>query len=123
MFYFYKFDFESLLLLEIFIVKSTLIVDMHLLGAWVKDVELHLGQAAIIGASRAIEQKNFISVTCTYCLIQIILNVNLSTEIRSYLKSRKRRESYAEDKNITSKYPGIRGTAEQGLVLSKAYWL
>jgi hypothetical protein len=30
MFYFYKFDFESWLLLDIFIVKGTLIVDMHL---------------------------------------------------------------------------------------------
>ena len=28
--YFYKFDFESWLLLDIFIVKGTLIVDMHL---------------------------------------------------------------------------------------------
>jgi hypothetical protein len=59
MFYFYKFDFESWLLLEIFIVKGTLIVDTYLHGARVEDFELHLGQAAIIGVSRAIKQAFF----------------------------------------------------------------
>ena len=56
MFYFYKFDFESWLLLEIFIVKGTLIVDAHLHKARVDDIELYLGQATIIRISRAIEQ-------------------------------------------------------------------
>ena len=81
MFYFYKFDFESWLLLEIFIVKSTLIVDTYLHGARVDEFELHLGQAAIIRKSRAIEQSFFISITCIYCLIQIILNINLSKKV------------------------------------------
>jgi len=94
MFYFYKFDFKSWLLLEIFIVKGTLIVDMYLCGARVNDFELHLGQAAIIRVSRAIEQTFFHSVMCTCCLIQIILNVNLSTKVRHYLKSRKHCEKF-----------------------------
>jgi hypothetical protein len=81
MFYFYKFDFESWLLLEIFIVKGILIVDTYLHGARVDDFELHLDQAAIIGVSRAIEQTFFFSIICTYCLIQILLNVNLSTKV------------------------------------------
>ena len=81
MFYFYKFDFESWLLLEIFIVKGTLIVDTYLHGARVEDFELHLGQAAIVRVSRAREQTFFISIMCTYCLIQIILNVNLSKKV------------------------------------------
>ncbi len=81
MFYFYKFDFESWLLLEIFIVKGTLILDTYLHGAQVNDFELHLGQAAIIGVSHAIEQTFFFSIICTYCLIQILLNVNLSTKV------------------------------------------
>ncbi len=59
MFYFHKFDFESWLLLEIFIVKGTLIVDAHLHKARVDDFELYLGQATIIGASRAIKQAFF----------------------------------------------------------------
>ena len=42
-----------------FLVKGTLIVDAHLHAARVKDVELHLGQAAIIRASRAIKQTLF----------------------------------------------------------------
>jgi len=54
MFYFYKFDFESWLLLEIFIVKGTLIVDKYLHGARVDDFELHLGQAAIIRVSHSL---------------------------------------------------------------------
>ena len=56
MFYFYKFDFESWLIFEIFILKGTVIVDTYLHGARVDDFELHLGQAAIIRISRAIEQ-------------------------------------------------------------------
>jgi hypothetical protein len=59
MFYLYKFASESWLLLEIFNVKGTLIVDAHLQGARVKDVELHLGQAAIIRVSRAMKQTLF----------------------------------------------------------------
>ena len=59
MFYFYKFDFESWLLLEIFIVKGTLIVDAHLHKVWVDDFELYLGQATIVGVSRAIKQAFF----------------------------------------------------------------
>ncbi len=55
------FTFTSLIrkvgyFLEIFIVKGTLIVDAYLHGARVEDFELHLGQAAIIRISRAIEQ-------------------------------------------------------------------
>jgi hypothetical protein len=94
MFYFYKFDFESWLLLEIFIVKDTLIIDAHLHGARVEDVELYLGQADIVRVSRAIEQTFFISITCTCCLIQIILNINLSTKVRCYLKSGNHREKF-----------------------------
>jgi hypothetical protein len=59
MFYFYKFDFESWLLLKIFIVKGTLIVDGYLHGARVDDIELHLAGAAIISVSHAIEQTFF----------------------------------------------------------------
>ena len=58
------------------------------------DIELHLGQAAIIGASLAIEQIFLISVTSTYCLIQIILNINLSKKVRRYLKSGKHLEKF-----------------------------
>jgi hypothetical protein len=94
MFYFYKFDFESWLVLEIFIAKGTLIVDTYLHGARVDDFELHLGQASIIRVSRAIEQTFFISIMCTCCLIQIILKVNLSTKVRRYLKSGKYREKF-----------------------------
>jgi len=39
-----------------FIVKGTLMIDTYLHGARVEDFELHLGQAAIIRISRAIEQ-------------------------------------------------------------------
>jgi len=58
------FTFTSLIskvgyFLEIFIVKGTLIVDTYLHGARVEDFELHLGQAAIIGVSRAIKQAFF----------------------------------------------------------------
>ncbi len=94
MFYFYKFDFESWLLLEIFIVKDTLIVDTYLHGARVEDFELHLGQAAIIRVSRAIEQTFFIFIMCTCCLVQIILNINLSKKVRRYLKSGKHCEKF-----------------------------
>ena len=87
MFYFYKFDFKSWLLLEIFIVKGILIVDAHLHKARVDDIELYLVRATIIRLSRAIEQTFFFSIICTYCLIQIILNVNLSKKVRRYLKS------------------------------------
>ena len=69
---------------------------MHLHGAQVDDFVLHLGQAAIIGVSHAIEQTFFFSIICTYCLIQIILNVNLSTKVRRYLKSGKYREKFVE---------------------------
>ena len=94
MFYFYKFDFESWLCWKFFIVKGTLILDTYLHGALVNDIELHLGQAAIIRVSHAIEQTFFISIICTCCLIQIILNVNLSTKVRRYLKSGKHREKF-----------------------------
>jgi len=94
MFYFYKFDFESWLLLKIFIVKDTLMVDTYLHGARVDDIGLHLGQAAIVRVSRAIEQTFFISIMCTCCLIQIILNVNLSTKVRRYLKNGKYCEKF-----------------------------
>ncbi len=63
----YRFASESWLLLEIFIVKGTLIVDSHLHEARVQDIELHLGQAAIIRVSRALKQTYFV-VTCAYCL-------------------------------------------------------
>ena len=96
MFYFYKFDFESWLLLEIFIVKGTLIVDAHLHKARVDDIELYLGQATIIRVSLAIKQTFFISIICTCCLIQIILNVNLSKKVRRYLKSGKYCEKFVE---------------------------
>ncbi len=82
---------------------------------------------------------------CTCCLIQIILNVNLSKKVRRYLKSGKHLEKfcqghyffikhflhlivpnflrisylYAENKSITSKYPRIRSKAKQGLVLKR----
>ena len=42
-----------------FFVKGTLIVEAHLHAARVKDVELHLGQAAIIRVSRAMKQTLF----------------------------------------------------------------
>jgi len=38
----------------------------------------------------------FFYIICTYCLIQIILNVNLSTKVRRYLKSGKYREKFVE---------------------------
>jgi len=71
---------------------------VHLHGARVDDVELYLGRATIVGVSRAIEQTFFFSFSkiCTYCLIQIILNVNLSTKVRRYLKSGKYREKFVE---------------------------
>jgi hypothetical protein len=68
MFYFYKFAFESRLLLEIFIVKGTLIVDTHLHRARINDVELYLSHVAIIRVSRALKQTFSFVVTCTYCL-------------------------------------------------------
>ena len=74
--------------------KGTLILDTYLHGAQVDDFELHLGQAAIVRVSRAIEQTFFISIMCTCCLIQIILNVNLSTKVQRYLKSRKHRGKF-----------------------------
>jgi len=96
MFYFYKFDFESWLILEIFILKGTVIVDTYLHGARVDDFELHLGQAAMIRVSHAIEQT-FFSIICTYCLIQIILNVNLSKKkVQRFLKSGKHREKFCQ---------------------------
>ena len=69
-------------------------IDTYLHGARVEDFELHLGQAAIIRISRAIEQTFFFSIICTYCLIQIILNVNLSKKVRRYLKSGKYHEKF-----------------------------
>jgi len=36
----------------------------------------------------------FFSIICTYCLIQIILNVNLSKKVRRYLKSGKHLEKF-----------------------------
>ncbi len=69
---------------------------MRLHGARVDDVELYLGRATIVGVSRAIEQTLILFLICTYCLIQIILNVNLSTKVRRYLKSRKYREKFVE---------------------------
>ncbi len=72
MFYFNKFDFESWLLLEIFIVKGTLIVDAYLHGARVKDFELHLGPAAIIRVSRAIEQTFFFSIILSRLYLTLI---------------------------------------------------
>ena len=71
-------------------------IDTYLHGARVEDFELHLGQAAIIRVSHAIEQTFFFSIICTCCLIQIILNVNLSTKVRRYLKSGKYREKFVE---------------------------
>ena len=57
MFYFYKFASESWLLLEIFIVKGTLIVDMHLLYSLNRKILSYiLGRVAIIRVSRALKQ-------------------------------------------------------------------
>ena len=57
MFYFYKFDFKSWLLLDIFIVKGTLIVDMHLLYSLNRKMLSYiLGRVAIIRVSRALKQ-------------------------------------------------------------------
>ena len=57
MFYFYKFDSESWLLLDIFIVKGTLIVDMHLLYSLNRKILSYiLGRVAIIRVSRALKQ-------------------------------------------------------------------
>ncbi len=68
MFYFYKFASESWLLLDIFIVKGTLIVDMHLLYSLNRKILSYiLGRAAIIRVFRALKQTFFV-VTCTYCL-------------------------------------------------------
>ena len=68
MFYFYKFASESWLLLDIFIVKGTLIVDMHLLYSLNRKILSYiLGHVAIIRVSRALKQTFFV-VTCTYCL-------------------------------------------------------
>jgi hypothetical protein len=70
---------------------------VRLHGARVDDVELYLGRATIVGVSRAIEQTFILFfIVCTYCLIQIILNVNLSTKVRRYLKSGKYREKFVE---------------------------
>ena len=72
---------------------------MHLHGARVDDVELYLGRATIVGVSRAIEQTFFFSFSkiCTYCLIQIILNVNLSKKkVQRFLKSGKHREKFCQ---------------------------
>jgi hypothetical protein len=69
---------------------------VHLHGAQVDDVELYLGRATIVGVSRAIEQTLILFLICTYCLIQIILNVNLSTKVRRYLKSGKYREKFVK---------------------------
>jgi hypothetical protein len=69
---------------------------VRLHGARVDDVELYLGRATIVGVSRAIEQTLILFLICTYCLIQIILNVNLSTKVRRYLKSGKYREKFVE---------------------------
>lgn len=60
MFYFYKFASESWLLLDIFIVKGTLIVDMHLLYSLNRKVLSYiLGRVAIIRVSRALKQTIF----------------------------------------------------------------
>ena len=67
-FKFYKFASESWLLLDIFIVKGTLIVDMHLLYSLNRKILSYiLGRVAIIRVSRALKQTIFV-VTCTYCL-------------------------------------------------------
>ena len=51
-----------------FIVKGTLIVDMHLLYSLNRKILSYiLGRVAIIRVSRALKQTFFV-VTCTYCL-------------------------------------------------------
>jgi hypothetical protein len=58
-------------------------IDTHLLGARVKDVELQLGQAAILRVSRAIEQTFFISVTCIYCLYKLYKSLSKKWKLES----------------------------------------
>ena len=61
MFYFYKFVSESWLLLDIFIVKGTLIVDMHLLYSLNRKILSYiLDRVAIIRVSRALKQTFFL---------------------------------------------------------------